>query len=219
MKTFGVLILAVMLPVSVIGQSITYDDAQSLSRLSEISRNEISTLRLLAEAVDPMLLGFRNSGEIERAVIGTPIREYMIRLDRLREYKPAVTNPRSLLESTMRVTLPVLLDGAARSAITLELKDDNWTPVSYGGANYSDHMNSLRSELADRDRQSEGSYFEVRVPALNLVMLGTERANELYLAPLLNDARFDLRRGEMLPADTILERLLPAAREHNDLPT
>ena len=52
MKTFGVLILAVMLPMSVIGQSITYDDAQSLSRLSEISRNEISTLRLLAEAVD-----------------------------------------------------------------------------------------------------------------------------------------------------------------------
>lgn len=219
MRAYGVLLLSIMLPMAAMGQAIIYNDARTMSRLSEISRSEIETLRRLAEATSPMLLGFRNSDAIDQAVIGTPIREYMIPLDRLLEYQPADTDPRSLLESTKRVTLPVLLDGAARSAITLELKGDNWTPVSYGGANYSDQMTSLRSELAERDGRNEGSYFEVRVPALNLVMLGTERENELFLTSFLDDARFDLHRGEMLPADMILERLLRVAREHNGLPT
>lgn len=219
MKAIKFVVLFVATSSVAIGQTDVRMEAAQVNELSAISKAELVTLRGLAEAIDPALLGFSDAKEVDQVVIGTPIRAYMITLEALQQYTPGEASPTSLLLDTQEVTVPLHIGATARSGITLGKRDGAWTPVSFGGANFAKLMTDLRRELAARDDQSEEAYFEVRVPALNVVMLGTQRNQELFLASLLDDARFELTRGEMLPAAVVLERLQPAAREHNGLPT
>ena len=184
-----------------------------------VSQRERATLRQLAEKTDPRLLGFRNAEEVARAEFGEPIRHVMIPLDRLKTYEPSRMNPESILISTGRVTVPLLLDGVGRSSMTLEKANEQWKAVAYGAPVYSREISTLRSELAEREDRGEADFIEVQVPALNLVFLGIYRDDDLWLSPLLNDARFSLRQGEILTIDDVLQRLVPAARAHNGLPS
>jgi hypothetical protein len=219
MKAQWILLLAMLIPEVLAGQTRALGSTQTMSDLNAISPGEVATMQRLAEAINPALLGFRDPRELDQAVVGVPIREYIIPLDRLKEFEPSTTNPESLLNSTNRVTMPVLVNQSARSAITLEMVEGKWTAVSYGGSNFVSELTTLRSELALRDDNPESEYFEVKVPALNVVLLGSQRNGDIFLTSLLDDDRFGLRRGESLPAAALLERLLPAARAHNGLPT
>lgn len=219
MKAIRLVVLFVATSNVAFGQTDMIMAEAQENELSAISRAEIATLRGLAEAIDPAILGFRDAKEIDQAVLGTPIRTYMITLESLQDYVPAQTTARSLLLDTNEVTVPLHVGGSTRSGITLAKREGGWTPVSFGGANFAKLMSDLRRELASRDGQSEAAYFVVRIPALNVTMLGTQRSGDLFFASLLDDPRFKLTRGEMLPATVVLERLQPAAKEHNGLPT
>jgi len=219
MKTVWALIYTIVLPMVAIAQNTTSFHSLEVNRRNTISAAGLTTLKSLAEAADPTLLGFQDRQELEKATVGTAIEEYIVPLNSLKEYDPDSDDPRSLLEYTGRVTLPILVDGKGRSAITFEQKDGAWTPVSFGGANYSAYMTSLRSTLAATENQSESSYFEVRVRALNVVLIGYVLGEQLFLASLLDDARFGLQRGEMMPARDMIARFLAAAKAHNGLPT
>ena len=80
-------------------------------------------------------------------------------------------------------------------------------------------MSRPGSELSQRDERPLSEYFEVRIPAMNLVFLGTRTEEGLLLTPVLDDPSYGFERGGTLPAEKALEAIVPAASEHKGLPT
>ena len=163
-------------------------------------------------------LGFRELGEGQRATLGTPVEEFMIRLDELAKYT-AGQEPSQLLHRTERVTVPVLAGQQPQSSLTMTRKGGDWEASGFGASNYSRLLSETRERLAKQEGRSGAEYFEVRVPALNVSFLGAVSGGRLVFTPLLKDARFGFEAGKPLAADQALLKLVPAAKEHNRQPT
>jgi hypothetical protein len=71
----------------------------------------------------------------------------------------------------------------------------------------------------EKEGRSADHYFEVKVPALNLGFVGTRKEGRLFLTPLFDVPRFQLKRGATLPAEEVFKAIQPAAREHTGLPS
>ncbi len=163
-------------------------------------------------------LGFESTEEIRAATLGTPLQQFMIRLDELREYQ--ATRPAlPLLHGTDRVRFPVLAQDATRSSLTVTRQDDRWVAYAFGDAALIRALAGARTEAAAREGARPEEYVEVWMPALNVVFIGRQRDGDLFLTPVTDDARFGFTRGETLAASEALRRMVEAAREHNELPT
>ena len=58
----------------------------------------------------------------------------------------------------------------------------------------------------------------VRVLALNMYFLAKRVENRLFLTPIMEDPRLKLPIGEAVPAEIVLEQLVPIANAYNGLP-
>jgi hypothetical protein len=52
-----------------------------------------------------------------------------------------------------------------------------------------------------------------------LYFVGHSEAGALFLTPIVDDASFDFKVGGTLPAEQVLQKLLPAAQKHDGAPT
>ncbi len=188
---------------------------ESESSAGETAREALKTLTVLVTRENYRALGFDNLQEVRSATLGTPIRQFMIRLDELQKYDSG-TDPARLLHSTETLTYPVKVQDRTKSSLTVRNQNGRWESESFGGPSYARLLTETRDRLA-ADGSSE--LFEVRVPALNLAFVGQQRGGQLFLAPIQDEPRFKLERGKTLPAQEVLQALQPAAREHNGLPT
>ncbi|HEX5758339.1 MAG TPA: hypothetical protein VF121_04035 [Thermoanaerobaculia bacterium] len=163
-------------------------------------------------------LGFVSPDEPRSATLGEPIQEFMIRLDRLREYGSG-QDTAGILTATDRLTYPVLVGEETRSSLTVGGGERGWAALSFGAPKYSRLLTEVRDRLSREEKRPAADYFEVRVPALNVSFVARQAGQSLALTPILDDPRFGFVRGQTLPAERALAAMQQAAREHNGLPT
>ena len=163
-------------------------------------------------------LGLNRAADAARTTLGTPSREYLIRLDQLKEFKQG-DDPAKLLTDTGIVQYPIVLDNKVRSTVSMVQQDGQWKAISIGEAIRSEKRSTALQESAKALNVSADNYFIVRVPGLNLEFeAATDPAGQLQLTPILDFPEWGLRAGTPEPASAVLLRLVPAAKGTKDLP-
>jgi hypothetical protein len=143
------------------------------------------------------------------ADLGEPFAEFFVRLDRLREYQSSM-NPRSLLSGGDKLIFPASSPGSGgrmevRSSVVVKETDSGWKFV------HSEHplaktLSQTRTSQAPGERR--GMIFAVRVPALNIYLVGREEGGKLLLA----EVNEKLETGVFRPAEEVFSRLVPSAK-------
>jgi hypothetical protein len=217
MKTVPSFLLSlILLAPAAAGQTLERQD-ESLRPATEAAQRALATFARLASEENYRALGFDSREQVRSGKLGIPARGFMIRLDELREYGGG--DPTRLLHSADRVTFPVEVEGRTRSSITVALREGSWLAESFGASSYARLFTEARARLAEREGRPAAEILEVQVPALNVRFVGARRNGALVFAPVVDDARFGFKRGEPIPAEEALTKLVPAAKEHNGLPT
>jgi len=215
-----VVLLALFVPWTMAfgqGRTLTKHDPETTRMAMASALKALGSFGAIVNEQNYRSLGFEKPDDVSRATLGTPIREFMIRLDELQNYTTG-QEPLALLHDSGKITFPVMVSGQTRSSVTVVRKDGNWTASGFGAASYVRTLDSLRTEIASRDGKSPTDYFEVDVPALSVFFLGNLQGGKLYLTPLLSSAAMGLERGSTLPAEDAFDKLVPAARSHSGLP-
>lgn len=185
---------------------------------ADAASNGLSTLRSLVKANNFRSMGFESLEEVQSASLGEPLLVYMVRLDQLREYQPG-GDPEKMLGEIGQQLYPVLVNGAPRSSVLVAKQGDQWSPVSYGGANLVKALGQRRSEHAASQKTAAPAYFEVHVAALNMYFLGFREEGKLMLIPLVDDPQYKFAAGTPVPAADAFAALVPAAKAvPNDKP-
>ena len=163
-------------------------------------------------------LGLSDAASAGKAVLGTPKRDFIIRLDALKAFK-AGGEVDAMLIDTKIVHYPLLVSGKAVSSLSLHDEKGAWSIISAGDA----QRTALRKRAIDnsikRFAKSEEEHFIVRVPALNLEFTAFRGANdELQLASVSDNPMAGLTAGEAEPASKVIARILPMALTDDGLP-
>jgi hypothetical protein len=149
----------------------------------------LATLRQLTNEQTYRDLGFESAAEAERTALGEPLRVFVVRLDRLRQFAQG-DSARELLTDANRYIYPVLVEGRPRSAVTVELLNGRWEAVGFGGAAIASEYARVRELKA---AGGSGEFIAVQVPAMRLNFLGHGAGgSELLLTPLPSNTDSDL---------------------------
>jgi len=157
-------------------------------------------------------LGFESREELGGATLGEPIRVFLVRLDRLKEFQ-ATSDPRGLLTDTRQLIFPVTAGGQTRSSITVGDQNGRWAATSFGGPNLIKQLTAVRQGMGPVGP----SIMYVKVPSLNAYFVGSADAGdaELMLTPLNDLPDSQLKRGGRVSAKDAFAALVPAARAHD----
>jgi len=195
---------------------LTRTSPETLEGAQRAARQALSAFAQLVTPRNAVEMGFEKPEEVRSATIGSPLPEFLIRLDELRSYAPG-SNPGRLLQATGLYLFPVLVGDQVRSSLTIQYEKGEYRAVAFGAPDFIRRASRARTGTSGAESRSRAAV--VRVPALNVFFVAYEEAGKLLLAPLLDDPRFEFKAGEPIPAEKALERLLPAAKEHTGMPT
>lgn len=157
-------------------------------------------------------LGFESVEEADKAELGTPMRIFMVRLDRLKEFAPS-GDPSKLLVDTNQIRYPVTVGGQVRTSVVMHLSEGKWQVAKFGRPALTKGLTEAVRKQAVPGGTSQESSFEVNIPALNLYFVAQQAGSRLLLTPVLDDARFGLKQGETMDAQQVFARLVPYARQ------
>lgn len=216
--TFATCLVIAILAAPAAGQQATTYGPQDRQGADSVAREALRTFDQLVTERNFRELGFESPDEVRTAALGEPFQQFVVPLDRLREYQ-AGQETTAILTATGLLTYPVLVGENVRSSLAVGRGEEGWSAQSYGGPQYIRLLTEERSRLSREESRPPAEYFEVRVPALNVNFVGSRGEQGVVLTPVLDDARFGFVRGESLPAERALSALVAAARDHNGLPT
>ncbi|MGB6633092.1 MAG: hypothetical protein WBE52_17775, partial [Terriglobales bacterium] len=178
----------------------------------------LATLRKLVNANNYRSMGFESQDEVNSGLLGDPLHVFLVRLDLLRQFQPG-GDPDKLLSDIGEELYPVLVNDAPRSAVVVEKQGEQWSPVSYGGANLVKALAQRRAGNSAMAKAAAPTYFEVHVAALNMYFLGYRQKTKLMLIPLVDDPKYKFAAGTPVPAANAFTALVPAAKAvPNDKP-
>jgi hypothetical protein len=204
-------LLILMLSLGIAGaQESRTDRAQADSAAA----TSLQTYAKLVSTENARSLGFESPAQVSSAKLGEPLRIYFVRLDQLREYAPG-HDPNTLLSGSDKLLYPVTTDGTVRSSVIVEKYKNVWRGTSVGNPPLA--RSATRARDAAR-RASVDDTFLVHVAALNMYFLGARVSGQLKLGALIEDKRVRLAIDELVPAEHVLEQLVPIARAYNGLP-
>jgi hypothetical protein len=163
-------------------------------------------------------LGLPGADDAVNAQLGTPVRDYLVRLDRLSRYKSG-DDVEALLTDTQIVQYPLVVGNDARAMVSMSLAKGDWQLISVGESQRTARLFREVRKAAKGVPRAEGDQFSVRIPALLLEFAGSRDAqNGLLLTPLQDDDHWGLKAGVAEPAGKVFARLAPSARTHDGLP-
>ena len=215
MKHALIAFLALVSSASLLPSQVPPDKQRTAVDLVAAQRALGTFVSLLEQQKNYQQMGFESAAEVRSATLGVPWDEYMVRLSDLKAFQ-AGQDPATLLVSTARRTFPILVGGRTRSSLTLGADAE---PVGFGSPAYVRMLDSLRSQVAQREGAAVADYFEVRVSALNTTFLGSRRNGQLFLTPLKTDAQYGFEAGRTISANDALRAMVSAAQAHNGDPT
>jgi len=168
----------------------------------------------------PSVMGLPSASEKNQAsdnALGTPKRDYFIRLDALKKFK-AGDNVEKMLVDSKQVLYPVLRGKRVVGTITMIRKEKGWSLVSVGDADLSRLRQTAINESMKRFQKAEADHFVVRVPALGVEFTAFRNSRgELQLASVADNPAAGLTAGEAEPASRVLPRLVPLALNYRGL--
>jgi hypothetical protein len=188
-----------------------------VEEITEIATDALGTFMQLVDQRNYRTLGFESPEEVREASLGPYLQEYSVRLDRLREFRQD-QDPEQLLSGGELVYFPVTVRGEVRSSIIVDRIQEQWQAANFGNAHLIRILTSMRQRQSEAHRISPESFFVVRIPALNMYFLGYRDEARLQLIPTEDDESLGFVAGTALPAVQVFDMLIPAAREHDDLP-
>jgi len=201
------------IPVAAAAQSRTTPQNRAATNMNaepaRVATEALSTLRALAEK-SPEVMGL-SAKEAASAVLRPPLRVALVRLDRLKAFRPS-DDPRSLLTGVSTLFYPVAVGADIRSSITVKRTDRGWVAAEFGNDELAKKIQSVRGG-------DTSSALLVRVPALNLDFVGTESGGTLSLTSLFDVPGTKIRAGATADARSVFAALVPMANAHNGLPT
>jgi len=215
MKSLLSLLIIFLLMVS---QSCAEEEKMLIEKLQPIAQRSLKSFSHLITKENYKQMGFESSDEINNAVLGVPIEDYMVRLDMLKKYKPG-SNPNKLLMKTDQFIYPVFAKKKVRSSITISKIKEQWKAVSFGGSNFVKLVSNRLKDSSKATGLDISSYFIVRVPALNLFFVGYHTKGGLMLIPLRDDSRLKFKSGVSVKAEKVFSTILSYAKAHNGLPS
>jgi hypothetical protein len=185
----------------------------SIEKANEQARHSLQVLQQIAAPE----IGFKSKEEARGAQLGTPLRIFMVGLDKLKEYQSGV-DPNSLLNDTHHVIYPVSVNGEHRSSITLHEVNGEWQIGSVGKPNFSKSLAEALDAQVAETKAPATEFFEVEIPALRAFFLGRRQGSDLLLTPLHDDPALKLTAGRTVDAKDVFHALAPAARERKTGP-
>lgn len=188
--------------------------AQNVDAPRAQAQKSLDDLRRSASPEQHRALGFAKGEEAQPATLDTGIPAYLIRLDQLREYRGE--DPGRLLVDLQTRVFQVSVAGQPRSTVEVHAGRDGWETVRIGGAAKSRLVHEGQRQAMKASGMSGSDFFEVRIPALNMLFLGHHDGEGLKLTPLLDNASLELKAGRPEAAEKVLARLVPLAREVPD---
>jgi hypothetical protein len=181
------------------------------SQPQEAANKALGVLQKLINDQNYRTMGFDSVDEVKQAQLGQPFAVSTIGLEQLKSYRTGA-NANSLLSNSAETIYPVLVRGQVKSSVTIVQKQDGYQPSSFGNAEI------VKSLSRYRQGESPAGQFVVRILALNMYFLGRHVEDRLFLTPIIDDPRLKLRTGESVPAELVLEQLVPLANAYNELP-
>lgn len=178
----------------------------------EEAQRSLPVLRQMVTPETYKRLGFDTPEEVQKAELGTPMRVFMVRLDRLREYR-AEANPMELLDDTHEIRYPVVVGGQVKSSIVMHEVEGKWQLAKFGRPLLTRVLTEQVRRRNERMRTPEESFFEVKIPALNLYFVGREEDSHLTLTSAAANPKYEVKEGEEVGADKLFSRLAQQARE------
>jgi hypothetical protein len=157
-------------------------------------------------------LGFQSVAEAKSATLEAPVQVFMVQLDRLREYQPSAS-PHALLTETNELKYPVSVNHQVRTSMVMRQINGKWQVASFGRPVLTKALTETIQEQAEKTKASAASFFEVKIPALNLVFVARQEGSRLLLTPVIDDPRFELKQGQEVDAQQLFARLVPYAKE------
>jgi hypothetical protein len=79
-------------------------------------------------------------------------------------------------------------------------------------------LDATRSIVAKRKGIRESEFFQVRIPAFNLVFIGHTENNKLMLTSVTDAETFEIKGNVTRPAEELFLGLKPIAAQDKDLP-
>jgi hypothetical protein len=178
------------------------------TQAQEAASSAIRTFQQLVTEQNYRSLGFESVDEVKTAALGQPLTVSTIGLEQLKAYRQG-TDVNSLLTPSPDALYPVTANGQVRSSVTITKVEGGYRASSFGNAEIIKALSKYREAT---------TAFAVRVPALNLYYLAQRADNKLLLTPIADDTRLKLSIGKAVPAEDVLNQLVPLATAYNGLP-
>ena len=180
----------------------------------------VRAFKELGAQTGPRLSGMPAAAEMDAAALGDPLAVKMVRLDELLRYQPGATaDPTTLIHDLSTVIYPIRVSGEVRGEMVMGKIDGAWSARGFGGTSHAKQLEHVRELVTTSARVAPSATLLVRVPALNLELVGHQDASGLQLTPTRDLEAAGLKMGQTLPAARVFEQLLPLARQHNGLPS
>ncbi|MDO8803770.1 MAG: hypothetical protein Q7R35_05015 [Elusimicrobiota bacterium] len=191
--------------------------AAPFGEIQPVAQKALKTFSRFVTKENYRQMGFEDPEEVRTATLGAPLQDFIVRLDKLKNYAPGGRLD-ELLTATDQVVYPVLVKGRVRSSITISKTGGSWQAVSFGGPNFIKLISGTLEENTKATRLASSEYQVVRVPSLNLFFLGFRLNNELMFVPVADNARLKFRAGAGIKAENVFSAILPEASAHDGLP-
>ena len=208
------LFIALLLAAS---QARAQGAAAPFSEIQPVAQKALKTFSRLVTKENYKRMGFEDPEEVRTATLGAPLQDFIVRLDKLKEYAPGGRLD-ELLSATDQVIYPVLVKGQVRSSITVSKTGGSWQAISFGGPNFMKLILGTLAENTKATRLDSSAYQVVRIPSVNLLFLGFRLNNELMFVPVTDNDRLKFRAGAGMKAENVFSAILPEAKAHNGLP-
>ena len=206
--------------------------AMAQGSLDNPSFTEVGTLSDLSKAAGKALVSAKNivaedaaqgsalsgmaAGGTVAPVLGTPKRDFFIRLDQLRAYQGGSTE--GLLTDSKQVYYPVYVGNRPTSTITMVQGKAGWEMTSVGETELTQRRQDAIGKSAKRFARKESDHFIVRIPSLSIEFSAfRNRSGELQLASVVDNEKYGLTAGEAEDAKAVISRIVPHAREFKEL--
>ena len=176
--------------------------------VDEATRAGLAAFKELTQGDNARSLGL-TPGEGANATLGQQYEVFTVGLDQLRAYRPGVAAA-SLLNASPNVVIPILVNGQVRSSMTITRTEQGYVASEIGGA-------GLMQATARAAERTPGDFL-VRVPALGLQFVGHREGDRVMLSLTTPDPRLKLQPGAPMPADQVLQQLVPIAQAYNGEP-
>lgn len=218
MRTALLAAIIAIVPAACFGQNPAgVDLAATAQQSAAAAKQSLSTLAELAKGDNAARLGFTAPGDVERSELGTPLTDFIVQLDDLRNWQSG-SDPTRLLRPTGLVIYPVSVGGAPRSSITLKKQDSEWKPVAFGAPGQTQAVGRARAAVIATEGVSGPQTFQVRIPAFNLTFVASLRGSNLMLTSAIDAPAYGLTAGTTVAADALFTRLKPEAERDQGLP-